>query len=71
MNIPMDLRDQFALAATEADIQHHMLTGYVWNRERARYAFADAMLDARKTQEQRDAERNERGEAPPDDGIPF
>lgn len=50
----MPLRDWFAGQASEQDIEHHMTPGYaagriiVRTREQAKYAYADAMLAARK-----------------------
>lgn len=57
------LRDEFAMAATEKDIQQYLPStvredaefkkknGFSATREWARYQFADAMLKARETKE--------------------
>lgn len=59
MNTDTDMRDYFALKATEEDIREFMLgelrsNGYIHarsiirTREEARYAYADAMMKARQ-----------------------
>jgi hypothetical protein len=49
ISLGMTLRDWFAGRATEQDIEHHQCSS-AWRitREQAKYAYADAMLAARK-----------------------